>query len=742
MKLKPDDPRLTAYVLDELDPAEREAVAAEIQQSERLYAEAMEMYETASWLKEELKQAPLTGLDAGRTAAIQEAIEQRGVSLETSTPQPGTEDAEPANVVAFPRLLWRWAAAGVALAACVTLVFVLWQRWQEQEAQLAQLEESQRSAERASTARVNTLPGPTGESQPLAPAARTPEQPPPAPAPAAQPPPSATPAPTTPPPAMDIRMLMRYGLLPRGARVPAEAFPPTPAPGTPSLAAGRPGTQGSAADPWSFRGGHGRYKSGRDPSAPGTESYAHITENPFTDPVQEPLSTFGLDVDTASYSLVRRFLNEGRMPPPDAVRIEELINYFPYNYAPPRDEAPFAVHLEVAGCPWNMAHRLVRVGVKAREITASQRPPCNLVFLIDVSGSMEPANKLPLLRQGLRMLVERLRPEDTVAIVVYASDSRVVLPPTSGAQREEILRALDALHAGGSTNGGAGLQTAYSLAQRDFQTEGVNRVILCTDGDFNVGITSPTELTRVIEEKARAGVFLSVLGFGVGNLKDSTMEQLADCGNGNYAYIDTLNEAHKVLIAQMSGTLVTVAKDVKVQVEFNPAHVRTYRLIGYENRLLAAEDFNDDRRDAGDIGAGHSVTGLYEIEPASLGGDRAGVDPLKYQPSTRSARPRTAASELLTLKVRFKEPTGDTSRLLTFPLVDTGRSYGQASPDFKFAASVAAFGMILRHSPHRGTATWDGVLELGGEGVGRDAEGLRAEFLGLVRRAQHLNPRR
>jgi secreted protein with Ig-like and vWFA domain len=481
---------------------------------------------------------------------------------------------------------------------------------------------------------------------------------------------------------------------------------------------------------------------GANRPAPGTETYAPLVENPFLDPLTDPLSTFGVDVDRASFALVRRFLNEGRLPPREAVRIEELVNYFTYDYAPPRAGETFAVQLEAAGCPWNPGHRLVRVGLRTRDLAPTGRPPCNLVFLVDASGSMDAANKLPLLKQALRMLVERLRPEDSVAIVTYADHSRVVLPPTRGDRAGEILAVLDGLRAGGSTNGGSGLRSAYALARETFREGGVNRVILCTDGDFNVGITDPAELVRVIRDEARSGVFLSVLGFGVGNLKDATMERLADEGDGNYAYVDTLNEAHRVLVGQMNATLVTVALDVKAQVEFNPAQVQRYRLIGYENRLLAAAAFNDDRQDAGDVGAGHQVTALYELEPVPGGGHRSGVDPLKYQPGVARPRPVDASAETLTLKVRYRESAGTASRLLEVPAVDAGRGWSQASPDLRFAASVAAFGMVLRDSPHRGNATLAGVLELAREGLGADPDGNRAAFLELVRRAREIAPGR
>ena len=470
-----------------------------------------------------------------------------------------------------------------------------------------------------------------------------------------------------------------------------------------------------------------------------TEAYQRIVDNPFLRVADNPLSTFSIDVDTASYSNIRRFLNQNALPPPDAVRIEELVNYFPYAYAPPEADgkAPFAAHVEVAGCPWNAKHRLVRIGLKGKEIASQSRPPSNLVFLVDVSGSMQPDNKLPLVKRGLRMLVEQLTENDRVSIVVYAGSTGLALPPTPGSEKGTLLGAIEALGAGGSTNGAGGITRAYETAVDNFIKGGVNRVVLCTDGDFNVGVTDHGSLTRLIEEKARTGVFLSVLGFGMGNLKDTTMETLADKGNGNYAYVDSLAEARKVLVEQMTGTLVTIAKDVKIQVEFNPAVASSYRLIGYENRVLAKEDFNDDTKDAGEIGAGHTVTALYEVVPAGGEAPAAGpkVDALKYQKPQPAA---TGSGELLTLKLRYKEPDGNQSGLVEFPVTDAGGSYAKASPDYKFAAAVAAFGMILRDSPHKGTATLPAVAELAQEGLGKDENGYRAEFLGLVHKAKAL----
>ncbi len=472
-----------------------------------------------------------------------------------------------------------------------------------------------------------------------------------------------------------------------------------------------------------------------------TESYSRIQDNDFLGVVENPLSTFSIDVDTASYSNVRRFLNMGQLPPRDAVRIEELINYFSYDYPAPRGRDPFSVHTELASAPWSPEHRLLKIGIKGREIALADRPLSNLVFLIDVSGSMQDRNKLPLLKQGMRLLVDQLGENDRVAIAVYAGASGLILPSTTCDRKGVVLGALERLQAGGSTNGGAGIHLAYDVAMANFIEGGANRVILATDGDFNVGVTNQGDLTRIIEEKAKTGIFLSVLGFGMGNYKDSTLEQLADKGNGNYAYIDTLREARKVLVEEMSSTLITIAKDVKIQIEFNPEEVSSYRLIGYENRLLRAEDFNDDTKDAGEIGAGHTVTALYELVPSGQASNARGVDSLRYQ--RRFERTSAAGSgELGTIKLRFKRPDGETSRLIKNTIYDEGMSFDQASDDFRFAASVAGFGMLLRQSPYAGNLDWDAVTETGWEALGNDRAGYREEFVELIRKARALDLRR
>ncbi|AMA10394.1 vWA domain-containing protein [Picosynechococcus sp. PCC 73109] len=467
------------------------------------------------------------------------------------------------------------------------------------------------------------------------------------------------------------------------------------------------------------------------------EDYNLIRDNPFQLVRTEPLSTFALDVDSGAYSNVRRFLDDGQLPPVDAVRLEEMINYFTYDYPAP-DDQPFAINTELSQAPWQPQHQLLRIGIKGQEIENEALPPSNLVFLFDVSGSMNDPDKLPLLKSAFRLLVNELRPEDRVSIVVYAGAAGLVLPSTSGAEKETILAALDNLEAGGSTAGGEGIELAYQEAAENFLDNGNNRIILATDGDFNVGMSSDAELIRLIEQKREQDIFLTVLGFGTGNLKDAKMEQLANNGNGNYAYIDNILEAKKVLVTEMGGTLLTLAKDVKIQVEFNPAQVQAYRLLGYENRLLAAQDFNDDTKDAGELGAGHTVTALYEIVPVGVDSpvELPTVDDLKYQETQSNSG--NFAGELLQLKLRYKPPTGDNSALITQAIANDSTPLDQASPDFRFAAAVAEFGMLLRDSPYRGESSFDQVLELAQGSKGVDSEGYRSEFIQLVKTAQAL----
>jgi Ca-activated chloride channel family protein len=480
-----------------------------------------------------------------------------------------------------------------------------------------------------------------------------------------------------------------------------------------------------------------RVTSAADVAEFNTEEYGRFQENPFLKAVDNPLSTFSIDVDRASYSNVRRYLTAGQRPPRDAVRIEELINYFSYDYPDPRGADPFSVTTEVAACPWNAKNRLLLVGLQARRMKTADLPPSNLVFLIDVSGSMEMPNKLPLVKDSLGLLVNQLRAQDRVAIVVYAGNAGLVLPSTPGSNKGAILSAIQALEAGGSTAGGSGIKLAYGIAKENFIDGGNNRVILATDGDFNVGASSDGELEQLIEQKRKDRIFLTVLGFGMGNLKDSKMELLADKGNGNYAYIDDLSEARKTLVHEMGGTLFTVAKDVKLQIEFNPAKVLAYRLIGYENRLLRKEDFHDDTKDAGELGAGHSVTALYELVPPDGDQALAQVDPLKYQ-TTAVAPAAKSSPELLTLKLRYKAPDSDTSKLMTETVADQTGPFATATDNLRFAASVAELGMLLRNSPHKGTASFGQVREIAQKALGRDFEGYRHDFLSMISMAERV----
>ena len=475
-----------------------------------------------------------------------------------------------------------------------------------------------------------------------------------------------------------------------------------------------------------------RYSDGNQYQNWNTEDYTAIHENIFLDPVQKPLSTFSIDVDAASYSNMRRFINNGQKPPIDAIRIEEMVNYFGYDYEQPREDVPFAVHTELGTAPWNKNHKLLQIGLKGVDILKENLPPSNLVFLIDVSGSMNSINKLPLLKSSFRLLVNELRSEDRVAMVVYAGAAGLVLPSTPGNKKETIIEALDLLNAGGSTAGGAGIRLAYSIARENFIEGGNNRVILATDGDFNIGESGNAAMERLIEEKREDGVFLTVLGFGMGNYKDSKMEILADKGNGNYAYIDTIREAEKVLKKEFGGTLFTIAKDVKIQVEFNPAKVQAYRLIGYENRALKDEDFNNDKKDAGDLGSGHTVTALYEIIPAGVEDTLLyNVDELKYQ-SVRTNPNAHKSSELVTIKLRYKLPDENRSRLITTVVKDREVSWEQTSDNFRWAAAVASFGMILRDSEFKGIATCGNVIQWAQSAKGDDKNGYRREFIQMV----------
>ena len=470
-----------------------------------------------------------------------------------------------------------------------------------------------------------------------------------------------------------------------------------------------------------------------------TEGYDNITENTFLKATDNPLSTFSIDVDAASYSNVRRILNEGQLPAAGAVRIEEMINYFQYNYPQPKNNEPFSFITEMSTCPWNPQHKLVLIGMQGKKIPVENLPPSNLVFLIDVSGSMQTANKLPLVKSSLKMLTDQLREEDKVSIVVYAGAAGLVLPPTSGSDKTTIKDALERLSAGGSTAGGAGIKLAYKTARENFNKNGNNRVILCSDGDFNIGMSSDDEMERLIEEERKSGVFLTVLGYGMGNYKDNKMQKLAGKGNGNHAYIDGINEAKKVLVNEFGGTLFTIAKDVKLQLEFNPAKVQAYRLVGYENRMLKKEDFNDDKKDAGDLGSGHTVTALYELIPSGLKSDFIkDVDNIKYQKNTTALSPTLFNEEIMTIKFRYKAPDEDVSKLITHAIMDKQITVAKTSENFRFAAAVAAFGMLLRNSEFKQNATYSSVLQLANSARNADREGYRREFVGMVESAQEL----
>jgi Ca-activated chloride channel family protein len=469
-----------------------------------------------------------------------------------------------------------------------------------------------------------------------------------------------------------------------------------------------------------------------------TEDYDNIVENNFTPAKETPLSTFSIDVDDAAYSNVRRFIESGTTPPKGAVRIEEMINYFDYNYAAPQNDDAFAIHTEISSCPWNQQHRLVHIGIKGKEIATNHLPPANLVFLIDVSGSMDEANKLPLVQSSLKLLTQKLRADDKVAIVVYAGAAGLVLPSTTGSDKEKITSAINNLHAGGSTAGAEGIQLAYKIATENFIEDGNNRVILATDGDFNVGASSDDELVTLIENKRKSGVFLTVLGYGMDNYKDNKMQQLADKGNGNHAYIDNLNEAKKILVNEFGSTLFTIAKDVKLQVEFNPAKTGAYRLIGYENRMLQKEDFNNDKKDAGEVGAGHTVTAMYEVIPVGVKDEfTTTVDKLKYQQTNTTIV--DGGNEIITIKLRYKKPDSEVSNLIVKPVQDEQTLIANTSDNFRFSASVAAFGMLLRNSVYKQQADYDEVFELAKNALGADANGYRTEFIGLVKKAAALS---
>ncbi len=465
------------------------------------------------------------------------------------------------------------------------------------------------------------------------------------------------------------------------------------------------------------------------------EAYDPIEENVFFQTLAQPQSTFAVDVDTASYSNVRRLIRSGIKPPKGAVRLEEMVNYFPYEYQEPIGEAPFSVTSEIADCPWAAGHQLMRIALRGKSLERTSRKSCNIVFLLDVSGSMHSPDKLPLVKSALKLLLGELKADDRIAVAVYAGSSGLVLDSTPISESTKILSALDQLEAGGSTNGGAGIQLAYKVAQANRMEGGVNRVILCTDGDFNVGTSSDSDLMDLIQHEAKKGIFLSVLGFGEGNLRDSTMEKLSDKGNGNYAYIDSLLEAKKVLVQQVGGTLVTIAKDVKIQVDFNPSHIAAYRLLGYENRKLENEDFRDDKKDAGEIGAGHTVTAFYELVPA--GSDTPADKNRSSEFVDQKPSAASATNTMFTVNLRYKQPDGEESKEFQVRITKDSQTE-QASSDFRFASSVLAYGMLLRESPYAGQANWEWVISTAKENTGKDPNGLRAEFVQLALSASQL----
>lgn len=718
MSVDPNDPKLTAYALGELDDTERAEIEAQLKESEATRQTVDEIRKTAALLTRELKAEPAPALsDDQREAIVAKAKQVYG----------GSKKLAPVKRLVLRR--W-WIPTSVA-ASLLIVGFIGYlqlgglSRAREPSPQARAWYEELRypKAPWEKGSGVSDKSRHRTDRRVVARRART--------ATARRKPEALS--------KQDLERLASLGYV--GGAVPREVLERVP-------------NFGRTAPVIDLRGDD-------EFDVPGfvfdTEDYDFIVENPFLAVTHNPLSTFSIDVDTASYANIRRLLNQGTLPPPGAVRIEEMVNYFDYDYPLPTGDDPFSVNVEVADCPWKTDHILARIGIKGQEFEPDERPPANLVFLIDVSGSMRPANKLPLLKEAMEMLVDQLAYDDSVAIVVYAGASGLVLPATPCEDKRAILSALDRLQSGGSTNGGAGIQLAYDTAVDNFIEGGINRVVLATDGDFNVGTTSQSELVRMIEDKAKSGVFLSVLGFGMGNYKDSTLEKLADKGNGNYAYIDTANEARKVLVEQIGGTLMTIAKDVKIQIEFNPAEVNAYRLIGYENRMLRAEDFNDDTKDAGEIGAGHTVTAFYEIVPAGVEIDLPDVDPLKYQPAVaemlsdegtprglptnRDSIPSAAqGGELMTVKLRYKEPDGDTSKLIEMPVIDGGLTLSDMSDDFVFAGSVASFGMLLRGSQHSGDFTYQAVLEMAQASIGEDPFGYRTEFVNLIKRAMELRP--
>lgn len=685
MKINREDPRITAYLLGELEDKEREQFEKELEQAPESRDYLDELRLTVEMVSEELSQEPAGGLSDAHREKIDECINE-------------VEDRDERHVVSIPQPIHKrfskgWLALAASLLVTATVAGVVGVRMiNTQPKKRLFSQEIGAVSGLVAADKLGIKESPAGVPMP-------------------------------------IQEALHFERREKGAVLGQELARKA------TLYSNSYFFDYNSGEP----GGPPLDEEYRAPSEPfNREAYDRITENPFMRVTLNPLSTFSIDVDTASYSNMRRYLNMGQLPPPDSVRIEELVNYFDYQYPQPSGNRPFSTYVEVAGCPWNERHRLVRIGLKGREIEQASRPASNLVFLLDVSGSMNQPNKLPLVKQSLKMLVEQLDARDRVAIVVYAGASGLVLPSTNADNGQAIIDALENLKAGGSTNGGEGIQLAYKVATDNLIKDGVNRVILATDGDFNVGITDRGQLTRLIEEKAKTGVFLTVLGFGMGNLQDATLEELSGKGNGNYGYIDTLNEAKKMMVEQIGGTLVTIAKDVKIQIEFNPARVGAYRLLGYENRMLAKEDFNDDTKDAGEIGAGHTVTALYEIIPAGQPLDMLpDVDDLKYQ-VTVEMNEAAASPEILTLKLRYKEPDGDTSKLIQQSVEDDGSTFFDATEDFQFAAAVASFGMLLRDSEYKGDSNFHKVAEWAINAKNHDPHGYRQEFFELVQKAQNI----
>lgn len=649
--LSHDDPRFTALALGEMTPEERALFEAELAKEDGAADEARAFDEAAALLREELtKNAPIS-LTAEQQARVDEALRARQSKAPAANDQTAG-DAEKSNVVELAKKREAKRKLGGFLGAAATLAVAA--------AALGVF--TMRSGDKASES--------AAENRNVASSAR----------------PNASAA------------------SPKQANAPAAMATATSMPmATAAASAASPGVLESKA----------KRDIDEPKPGPGIPAPEALPENPFVLTAKDKQSTFSIDVDTASYAMMRGQITSGLLPGAGLVRIEEMVNYFKYSYPNP-DDAAFGFTADAGEAPWSKTNRLVRIGIKGKEISLKDRPASNLVFLIDVSGSMHSEDKIGLLKKGFSMLVEQLDERDTVSIVTYAGNSGVVLEPTKGNQRSTILGALDRLQAGGGTNGGQGIQAAYSLAARGFIDGGTNRVILATDGDFNVGITSQTELQSLIEEKAKTGVFLSVLGFGRGNTNDRTMETLADKGNGNYAYLDSEAEAKRVLVSEGSGTLLTIAKDVKIQVTWNPEAVKSFRLIGYENRALAHSDFTDDTKDAGEIGAGHTVTALYEIVPVSA---------------------TSAGKEFGKLAIRFKDPDGTTSRLVEGAIPGADTKFDDMSTDYRFASGVAAFGMILRNSAHKGSLTFEDVEGIAKNAIGDDADGHRKEFVSLVSRA-------